>query len=414
MAQSAYPHTAHGLIAAAATLAAWLTLGCGLAAAPQPPSLHLPKPVQDLQAERAGDSVHLTWTTPKQTTDGLKLTAPVPMRICLQDGALQSGQAPVSAKTARTPACASVGSVTTPPGKPATFLLTLPSEMTQGPPRAITVSVEALGPKQKSAGPSNPAQTWAGAAPPPVTELTAQSAPQGVLLHWQPEALPTGTVMELQRTLLAPPPVVHGASASKPPVATRGITKPAAHAGQPQVQILRVQPIADASQPNQLRDPGAAYDAGIAWGATYRYTAARVLQAAPGALSLRIASAPSTAVTVEARDTFPPAPPRGLAAVLVAAALNGGHAAVALSWIASREPDFAYYLVFRRDLASGEAATQIAPAPGAPASARVVTPADQDAAIQPGHSYAYSVSAVDLYGNASPRSAEVTVTIPAQ
>lgn len=399
---------------ASATLAAAFLLGCGLAAAPQPPSLHLPKPVQDLQAERIGGGVHLTWTAPKTTTDGLKLTTPVPTRICIESEAASRGSGGVTAPSSKTADYTTLASVTTSPGKPAESTVTLPTAMTQGPPRAITLRVEALGPKQKSAGRSNPAQAWAGATPPPITGLTAQSAPQGVLLRWQPTALPTGTMIELQRTLLAAAPAISGVQKTKS-AAPHSTTKSSAKAGPPPVQILRVQPIADATRPNQLRDPGAAYDASIEWGATYRYTAARVLQAAPGSsLPLRIASSPGAAVDIQARDTFPPTTPRGLAAVLVAAAMNGGHAAVALSWTASREPEFADYIVYRRDLASNAPAAPIAPAPGAPASARIVTPIYQDASVAPGHSYAYSVSSVDLFGNASPRSAEVTVTLPAQ
>ncbi len=399
---------------ASATLASAFLVGCGLAAAPQPPSLHLPKPVQDLQAERIGDSVQLTWTAPKTTTDGLKLTTPVPTRICIENGTASREAQNATTPPSKTVNCTALSSVATQPGKPAESAVALPTTMTQGPPRAITLRVEASGPKQKSAGLSNPAQAWAGAAPPLITGLTAQSAPQGVLLRWQPTVLPTGAVIELQRTLLTPAPAISGVPKTKS-AAQRSPAKSSAKSGPPPVQVLRVQPIADTTQPNQLRDPGATYDASVEWGATYRYTAARVLQAAPGAsLPLRIASSPSAAIDIQTRDTFPPATPSGLAAVLVTAAMNGGHPAVALSWTASREPEFANYIVYRRDLASHAPATPIAPAPGAPSSARIVTPIYQDASVVPHHSYAYSVSAVDLFGNTSPHSAEVVVTLPAQ
>src|SRR5215470_17043277 len=45
-------------------------LGCGTPGAPQPPSANIPKPVKDLHAARKGDTVTLTWTAPKETTDG--------------------------------------------------------------------------------------------------------------------------------------------------------------------------------------------------------------------------------------------------------------------------------------------------------------------------------------------------------
>src|SRR3954462_14141657 len=47
-----------------------ILVGCGTPGAPQPPSLRVPKPVDDLAATRKGDRVLLTWTPPTQTTDG--------------------------------------------------------------------------------------------------------------------------------------------------------------------------------------------------------------------------------------------------------------------------------------------------------------------------------------------------------
>ncbi len=43
--------------------------GCGTPGAPQPPSLNLPAPVEDLSAIRTGDQVALTWTMPRRNTD---------------------------------------------------------------------------------------------------------------------------------------------------------------------------------------------------------------------------------------------------------------------------------------------------------------------------------------------------------
>src|SRR5260370_22391669 len=49
--------------------------GCASPGPPQPPSLNLPAVVKDLAAERAGDVVHLHWTTPETTTDRLDIKA---------------------------------------------------------------------------------------------------------------------------------------------------------------------------------------------------------------------------------------------------------------------------------------------------------------------------------------------------
>ncbi len=52
----------------AVPLATSILAGCGMPGAPQPPSLNLPIPVNDLSAVRTGGEVALTWTMPTKTT----------------------------------------------------------------------------------------------------------------------------------------------------------------------------------------------------------------------------------------------------------------------------------------------------------------------------------------------------------
>src|SRR5665213_969650 len=92
-------------------------LGCGMAASPQPPSLQLPKPVRDLTAARIGDRVSLHWTTPRETTDKLKIKAPVQVQICRQRS---------------TAPCEPVATIAAAPGKPADYADTLPPALTSG------------------------------------------------------------------------------------------------------------------------------------------------------------------------------------------------------------------------------------------------------------------------------------------
>ena len=74
--------------------------GCGTPGAPQPPSLKLPEPVNDLTAVRAGNSVTLGWTMPRKTTDHVPLKGPIPAAICWREGSgpclpmVQTSQAP--------------------------------------------------------------------------------------------------------------------------------------------------------------------------------------------------------------------------------------------------------------------------------------------------------------------------------
>ena len=85
-------------------------------------------------------------------------------------------------------------------------------------------------------------------------------------------------------------------------------------------------------------------------------------------------------------------------------AANGSYA-VDLSWEANAEPDLAGYFVYRRDTG--------AQAPAARMNMQILpAPSFHDAAIMAGHTYAYSVSAVDKSGNESTHSVESTEEIP--
>lgn len=356
-------------------------LGCGMAAAPQPPSLNLPKPVADLSAQRIGNRVRLGWTTPTENTDKLKLRGPVQFRICRQEKAA---------------ACQSVATVSFPPGKPAEYTDVLSAALVTGPLRPIQYETFGINKHGRNAGPSNGASVLAGQAPPPVSGLSATLLEQGVVLHWQPAAgLPADTQVELKRTLLTPP-------AKTPPSKSHATgALPAPDVPIEQTLIVKL----DAGKP----DPGTSLDSSVAFGNTYRYAAARVTEQQFGKQILQAKSSSSAPVTIAVRDVFPPHAPVGLAAVPVSAAMNNGAPEVDLSWSANTEPDLAQYRIYRRDVTTGSAARQIAPQY---LSAPIVTPTFRDLQVQSGHTYAYSVTALDEVGNESLYSKEAEVTVP--
>ena len=108
-------------------------------------------------------------------------------------------------------------------------------------------------------------------------------------------------------------------------------------------------------------------------------------------------SAPSAPQCVTPMDIFPPAAPRGLAAVGVAGAVN-------LIWEANAESDLAGYLILRGE-APGDTLQAITAAPIRETTYR-------DGAVQPGVRYVYAVVAVDRATppNLSPQSARVEET----
>jgi hypothetical protein len=357
-------HRPLGLVASVCL--GWLA-GCALAGNPQPPTLWLPAPVKDLAAVREGNEVHLHWTMPRETTDKVKLKGPQRAHFCWS-WVRSSGSKKAAAS------CKAAGDAMFPLEKPAQFTMTLPAELVSGAPRAIELFVELQNHAGKTAGPSNPAMVAAGTAPPGVTGFGAETRADGVVLHWDKAAPTPGLVVRIHRDL------VKVAGAAKP--------NESLGAAPPEQQTLEVS--------LNPEDPGQALDRDATLDHTWRYTAERVLQVASDHHALEIAGPASAAVTIDAKDVFPPRVPDGLAAVEDTQA----HA-IDLSWLPDAEADLAGYVVYRRDVTAGGTAERISgPKP-------VVAPSFTDTTVAPGHRYAYSVSAVDRDGNESARSGEV-------
>ncbi|MGO8721068.1 MAG: fibronectin type III domain-containing protein [Acidobacteriaceae bacterium] len=373
-------------------------VGCGMEASPQPPSLDLPKCIPDLTANRTGNQVHLEWITPSENTDHLKLKGMVQLRICRQ----QQEASP----------CQTTATISAVPDKPAQYTDVLPPALTAGPVRAIAYRVFGLNKRGRTAGPSNAATILAGEAPPEVCNLSAQVVARGVVLRWQPVAnLPAGTSIQIDRTLLTP---------TAPATPTKSRTfNPLPQSREPLHQELRVRLLSVNAQHTAAAlhqsgiDPGIALDRTALFGRQYSYTASRVVQRQVDNQTLDLAGSPSQPVQVTTRDTFPPAVPAGLVAVPVSATMNNGQPEVDLSWSANTEPDLAHYRVYRRDVTEQGSVQRIAPqAASGSGSEPIVAPAFRDIHVEPGHTYAFAVTAVDTSGNESPRSAEVSVTVP--
>jgi hypothetical protein len=103
----------------------------------------------------------------------------------------------------------------------------------------------------------------------------------------------------------------------------------------------------------------------------------------------------SSAVEILYQDRFPPATPAEVKAV---AGLNS----IELTWRPPSDRDLAGFFVYR---ASGSGMLQRL-------GAQLSEPSFSDAMVESGRSYRYAVSAVDLLGNESPRSAEVLAVAP--
>jgi len=353
---------------AVAVAAGLFSIGCGTPGAPSPPSLNLPDAVDNLSATRTGGQVALTWTMPKKNTDKLLIEGNIAVHICRQE--------------ANGP-CAPAGDVQLGPGAEGSFTDTLPAAEAAGPPRALSYFVELKNRKGRSAGQSNAAVVLAGEAPAPVTGLAAKVSKAGVTLHWTAAQEREPSAIRLHRKLLTPP------QAAK---AAQGLLAP-----QPEPLEQNLLVAVEGGAPDR------ALDKGIRFGEVYEYRAQRVARIAVDSQTLELAGPLSAPVRVEAKDVFPPAVPTGLAAVATAADA-GNKASIDLSWQPGTDADLAGYAVYRRE-AEG-AWKRISPAQP------VAGPAYHDAEVEAGHTYSYAVTAIDLGGHESGRSAEAQEAVP--
>lgn len=341
-----------------------LLAGCGTPGAPLPPSLNLPDRVTDLAAVRNGSQVSLTWTMPRRNTDKLLLKGDIEVDICRKEDA---------------GLCEPAGRVSYAPRVTGSYSESLPPALTSGNPRVLRYFVELKNRKGRSAGLSNAAMVLAGEAPAPVTGFGAEVQKEGIVLRWTPDA--ENAAVRLARTLENPPAV-------KP---KKG---PLGEAPEPIERNLLVE---GGSQ------SGGAVDKSIHFGDTYVYRAQRVSHIQADGQSLELDGAFSPPVRVEARDVFPPAVPKGLAAV-ASAGEDGTPPAIDLSWQPNTEPDLAGYVVYRRE---GDGPWErISPAQP------VVGPAFHDDHVKPGQTYIYAVSAIDQGGHESARSATAQESVP--
>jgi hypothetical protein len=341
--------------------------GCGSPGAPVPPSLELPKPVHDLRAFRKGDQVRLTWTVPSKTTEGQSVRHRGPTLICRSmDASMNECGAPVASVP---PAVAPKVSGKTPTVIEASYTDTLPKTIQQQSPLSeIAYAISVGNSSQRSAGLSNRVLVPAAPTLPPPAGLNAQVTERGVVLSWQP---------------VAPPPATAGLRfiyriSRRPRDAEHGI-------------IIAQLPL-DATQ---------FIDRRCEWEKAYDYSImVTTIVSPPGGEEWQVEGDNSPPLRVLAHDIFPPAVPAGLEAV---ASGVGEPPFIDLIWAPDTDSDLAGYNVYRRQ-AGGEW-TKIN-------SELVETPAYRDSGVAPGNQYFYSVSAVDLRGNESRRSAEANERIP--
>ncbi len=340
---------------------------CGTPGAPRPPSLELPRPVTDLAATRQGDKVTLTWTAPRETTDKQNIRHPGPVRICRGVNTTAMVQCPQVAELPPAPVVAKGA-------KPEqrTYADTLPMDLQQQHPAGFaTYALELLNGRGRSAGLSNQVEVPLAPTLPPPSDVRAEVTPEGVVLTW------TGVLHEHEAAELRHLYRVYRRTPETPAWSVVG-----------EVQLST--------------DPHARFvDTGFEWEKTYLYRVVVVTSVIRGgAAAVQVEGEPSADVEVFAHDVFPPAAPAGLQAV---ASGVGQPPFVDLTWAPNTEADLAGYNVYRHQ--AGQQPVKIN-------TELVKAPAYRDREVTAGHNYFYAVTAVDLRGNESPRSAEASESVP--
>jgi len=347
---------------------------CGVPGIPKPPSLDLPQPVADLRALRKGDKVYLTWTVPTQTTDRKNIRRPGATRICrslypeIQDCSNPAAQAAVLLPLLAPRQTKAANSA---PRIHATYTDNLPPTLpSQDPAPQISYAVFVQNENGRSAGPSNIVPVPAVVALPPPSDFVAQVTAEGVILSW---------------TGIAHPPQIPGLRRVYR-VYRREINGADMVAGELPLGTLRSYVLLDHS---------------FEWEKTYLYRATIVtLIHVEGKPETQFEGDDTPAVQVFAHDIFPPAVPSGLQAVFSGV---GQSPFIDLIWAPGTDADLAGYNIFRHEAGSEPVKLN---------SELVKTPAFRDSNIASGHTYFYSVSAVDVRGNESARSEEASEAVP--
>jgi len=357
-----------------------LVAGCGAPGEPVPPSPPIPVAVTDLAAHQSGDGVELAFTLPAKSKSGEKLTSTPAVEI--HRGALKSDGKPdlQSFRVVYTIPGALVGNYISSGHVHFTDPISPTETKTHPGSTAAYLIRTRLSPK-RSSGDSNIAAARVFPVPQAISAVHVQVTETSINLDW-----PAPT----QTSAGDPVPSISGYRIY------RGEIDP--HTAPPGAKDLALM---QWISPVTLLGPSPTNtfsDTQFDFGKTYVYVVRTVI----AAQEIEIESDNSEPTTIAVLDTFPPATPQGLvAAVLLGAAPQTF--VVDLSWSINLETDLAGYRVYRSEQ-EGARGQLITPD-------LLPVPSVRDTSVESGHSYWYTVTAVDRAGNESAPSSSVVVDV---
>ncbi len=345
--------------------------GCGTPGAPSLPSLNLARPVEDLTASRRGNKVDLEWTLPRKNSDRTNVKHNPTSRICRHEGTtLMASCTVVAVVVPPTPKPAEKQKGEAPPGAVRIhYVDKLPPELGMTNPAGFVMyAVEEVNSRGRSAGLSNQVTIPVAPTIAAPEKLSAAVSADGVTISWFGPAPPT-----------PPEGVTYQYRIMRRPLGAPGY-----------IVLDDVAPAAT----------GSFLDKTFGWEQKYEYRITTLSQVHAHGLNAGVEGDDSPPVEVFTRDIYPPAQPSGLQAVFSSV---GQKPFIDLTWAPNMDSDLAGYNVFR-----GTEGGQ----PQKLNTQLVQVTSYRDENVEPGKKYFYTVSAVDLRGNESPRSAVASEVVP--
>jgi len=336
-------------------------LACGVQGPPQPPRVELPERVTDLTVDQVGRRLEIRFALPQLAVDGERLTKPLEIEILrapLPSGSQPSKSPSMVLWTRLQPSqwarYSNDGKLIYP-----ALLSEEEYKNWQGEDSLIAVRTLTRGFRHRALESefSKLVRLRVLDVSSPVEQMQSKVTEKAIELRWEPP----GKTLE--------------GSAVK---GLRGYGVYRSTTGKPGSFHL----LAESAEPRYS-------DQDFEFGSSYSYEV-RALFKEGGTTAESEASQPYEVI---ARDIFPPARPTGLTALYTSGAVE-------LVWTANSEKDLAGYYVYRRE--NGEKPKKLN-------EDLLQTPILRDASVEPGHTYFYQVTAVDLSKNESQPSGEVEV-----
>jgi hypothetical protein len=358
----------------------FLSAGCGAPGEPVPPSPPVPVAITDLAARQHGDGVLLSFTVPTNSVSGSRLPEPPAVEI-LRGITGRDGKP--DAKSFRAVDTIPSTLVTTyVTQKRMEFIDTLsPQDPQASSGVTLVYRVRTRASRERASADSNTVLVQVFPVPQKIALVETQVTESAIELRWAPPAS-TSAGATLSGALM-----YHVYRAELDPASLKAAEERGSLLEAKSALAL----LATSAAPSYQ-------DTTFEFGKSYLYIVRSVITAKEFPLE----SDDSQHVIVTPRDTFPPAAPQGLVAALLPGA-TAESPAVELSWSISIETDLAGYHVYRSEQENirGQLLT----------AELLLTPADRDTSVEPGHHYWYTVTAIDRAGNESPPSVAVTIDV---